>query len=65
MTQEQFQFVLLSLEFSEEYREMTDEEKWDNTPAMYKDFRKSYFFDPEMDEAECIINYLTKQNNND
>jgi hypothetical protein len=32
---------------------------------MYKDFRKSYFFDPEMDEAECIINYLTQQNNND
>ncbi len=65
MTQEQFQFALLSLEFSEEYREMTDEEKWDNTSAMYKVFSKSYFFEPEMDEVECIINYLTKQNNND
>ena len=63
MTQEQFQFALLSLEFSEEYREMTDEEKWENTPSMYKDFRKSYFFDPENDEQDCIIDYLNKNNN--
>ena len=63
MTQEQFQFALLSLEFSEEYREMTDEEKWENTPGMYKDFRKSYFFDPEKDEQDCIIDYLNKNNN--
>lgn len=60
MTQEQFQFALLSLAFSEDYRDLTAEEKWENTPAMYKDFRKSYFFDPEKDEQECIINYLTQ-----
>jgi hypothetical protein len=65
MTQEQFNFALLNLEFSEEYQEMTNEEKWESIPAMYKDFRKSFFFDPEIDESECIINYLTKQNNND
>jgi len=32
---------------------------------MYKDFRKSYFFDPEADEVDCIINYLKNQNNNE
>jgi hypothetical protein len=60
MTQEQFQFALLSLEFDEYYKEMTNEEKWENTPSMYKSFRKSPFFDPEQNEENCIINYLTQ-----
>ena len=60
MTQEQFQFALLSLEFDEDYKEMTNEEKWESIPAMYKNFRKSSFFDPEQNEENCIINYLTQ-----
>jgi len=63
MTKEQFQFALLSLELDEDYKELTDEEKWENTPAMYKDFKKSYYFDPEKDEVECIIDYLNRNNN--
>jgi hypothetical protein len=63
MTKEQFLFALLSLELDEDYKDLTDEEKWENTPALYKEFRKSDFFDPETDEAECIISYLKLKNN--
>ncbi len=63
MTKEQFLFALLSLELDEEYKELTDEEKWDNTPALYKEFRKSHFFDPEADEVERMAIYLKLKNN--
>lgn len=64
MTQEQFQFALVSMEFDEEFMELTYGEKWENTPSMYKEFKKSPYFDPEKDEVVCIINYIKQKNLN-
>lgn len=63
MTKEQFKFSLICSEFSEDYRELADEDKWSAIPEMYKEFKKSYFFDPEKDEDICIINYLNRNSN--